>query len=100
MERNYVIVSNEHSYGDRVVFWGRRTLDDEKRSFGGYTTDLYACEVYTRQELEDYRKGMKNYYPFFDEIRRDDFYKHEEVLLTIEELISLGYKEMSVMTRT
>lgn len=39
-ERKYVIVSNEHDSWPRgaLLFWGRRTEDEEKRSFGGYTT--------------------------------------------------------------
>ena len=94
-----MIVSNEHSRGDFTIFWGRRTPDDAERSFGGYTRDLNSCEMYTREDLKKYRGNMVNHYPFFDEINPKDFYKHEEVLMTIDEMKAFGFKEMSIMIR-
>ena len=52
MKREYVIVSNRHQsrFPGCVLFWGYRTEDNEKRSFGGYTYGLDKCERYTLEE--------------------------------------------------
>lgn len=49
--REYVIVSFEHSGQSDLAFWGLLTDDKEKRSFSGYTFDLDSCERYTQDEI-------------------------------------------------
>ena len=40
-----------------------KTEDNEKRSFGGYTSDIDKCEMYTLKEIEE-----KNYrFPVYEE---------------------------------
>ena len=99
MNRDYVILSLEHSTSDYLIFWGRHTQDDEQRSFGGYTRDLNKCERYTRDELEQYRGGDRVHYPFFDELAKKDFWKQEEVLMTLDDLETMGFYEARVMMR-
>lgn len=58
-ERNLVAVSIKHTkyrwkFGMPMWLWGRRTKDDEKRSFGGYTQYPNNAEVYS---LEDWAKS-------------------------------------------
>lgn len=103
-DRKYVIVSNEHSAwpNGALLFWGRRTEDSQKRSFGGYTTRFDQCELYTREEIEEWRGGLKAQYPFFDEIQPlslSDFLKHNEVVCTLEDLKTLGYSLWNVVMR-
>lgn len=102
--RKYVIVSNEHTGWPRgaLLFWGRLTDDCEKRSFGGYTTRWDKCERYTREELEEYRKGSEQHYPFFDELNLNarPFLACSEVLCTLEELESIGYSVWTVICRS
>ncbi len=50
-DREYVIVSFEHSGQSDLAFWGSLTDDKEKRSFSGYTFDLDSCERYTQDEV-------------------------------------------------
>lgn len=102
MGRKYVIVCNEHRSWPTgtLLFWGEHTEDNQKRSFGGYTTRWDKCEKYTREELEKWRGAAKEHYPFFDEINPtsyNDFRKHNEVLCTMEELESIGFKLWSVV---
>lgn len=102
MERNYVIVCNEHRSWPTgtLLFWGEHTEDDQERSFGGYTTRWDKCEKYTREELERFRGGLKKQYPFFDEIwpgSQRTFKEYNEVLCTMENLESIGYKLWTVV---
>lgn len=58
-ERNLLAVSIKHTeykwaFGKPCVLWGNRTQDDEKRSFGGYTTNPYEAELYS---LEDWQNS-------------------------------------------
>lgn len=58
-ERNLVAVSIKHTeyrwkFGMPCCLWGRRTKDDEERSFGGYTQYPNNAEVYS---LEDWEKS-------------------------------------------
>lgn len=58
-KRKFVAVSIKHTiygwkFGMPCVLWGHRTKDDEKRSFGGYTTYPNNAEVYS---LEDWAKS-------------------------------------------
>lgn len=101
-ERKYVIVSNEHDAwpNGALLFWGRRTEDDQERSFGGYTTNFYQCERYTREEIEKWRGVRKAQYPFFDEVQpisRRSFKQYSEVICTLEDLESLGWKLWNVV---
>lgn len=69
LDRKYVIVSMCHkgiANGGALLFWGVRTEDDQKRSFGGYTSNLDTCEIYTKEEIVNssykfpfYKKGYK-----------------------------------------
>lgn len=58
-ERKYLAISIKHTtygwhFGDRCMLWGhRRTKDDEKRCFGGYTEDIHCAELYTVKEFVD-----------------------------------------------
>lgn len=99
--REYVIVCNEHKaiLPEALLFWGKLSEDDQERSFGGYTCDISKCERYTKQELEKWRGDLKEEYPFLDEIDRRTFYKHEEVFVTIEQLISLGFRQYTIMAK-
>lgn len=97
MERNYVIVCNERRSWPEgaLLFWGKHTKDDQKRSFDGYTTRFDRCEKYTREELERFRGPLKKQYPFFEEIgptSMTSFRKYNEVLCTMEDLESIGCK--------
>lgn len=99
-----MIVSNEYSAypNGALLFWGRRTEDGQKRSFGGYTTSFDQCELYTREEIEEWRDDLKAQYPFFDEIcptSPSDFRKHNEVVCTLEDLKTLGYSLWNVVMR-
>lgn len=103
-ERKYVIVCNEHKaiIKDALLFWGSLTDDSTgKRSFGGYTCQIDKCERYTRKELEKFRGDLKKEYPFFDELEKAiDFFKKDEVLISIEDLKEkMGYREFKIMTR-
>lgn len=102
-ERKYVIVCNEHKamLKDTLLFWGSLTDDNSKRSFGGYTCQIDKCERYTRQELEEWRGDLKKEYPFFDELKKaTDFFRSDEVLISIDDLKNkLRYRELLVMTR-
>jgi hypothetical protein len=99
MERNYVIVCNEHKalLPGTLLFWGERTEDSAERSYGGYTCQIDKCERYTHKELEVFRGKLKKEYPFFEEIKPGTFRSHGEVLISIEQLKKMGYREMHVM---
>ncbi len=94
-KRKYVIVCNEHSgmWRGALLFWGNRTQDGDKRSFGGYTSDVDKCELYSEKDLEEkgyhfskYHKGMT-----FEEFRQ-----HNDIAIEPECLSELGYKKMKV----
>lgn len=97
MDRKYVIVSNDTDNWPTgsLLFWGRRTPDNAKRrSFEGYTTSLDDCEMYTKDELIEFRKGYEKIYPFLDELEDTTipgFLKTRNVLCTIEDLESIGF---------
>lgn len=94
-ERKYVIVCNEHSamWNGALLFWGNRTEDGDKRSFGGYTSDINKCELYSEKDLEEngyhfskYHKGMT----------REEFRKHRDIAIEPDYLLELGYKKIEV----
>lgn len=64
MQREYVILCNKHKgiFNGACLFWGHKTEDNEKRSFGGYTSDIDNCEMYTLEEIE--KKGY--HFPIFN----------------------------------
>ena len=41
----------------------------------------------------------KSSIPFFDEIERSDFFEKNEVLITIQQLETLGFRRWTVLTR-
>ena len=101
--KKYMIVTKRHEgiVNNALLFWGHLTDDNEKRSFGGYTVDINKCEKYTREELEQFRKGRnddKNSMPFYDETDKPNYYiKHSDLLVTMEDLQKLGYRKFTVM---
>lgn len=57
-ERNLVAVSIKHTifgwkFGMPCWLWGRRTENDEKRSFSGYTQYPNVAEVYSLKEWQE-----------------------------------------------
>lgn len=60
-ERRYVLLSVKWCVNGSLVFWGTRTADKEKRSFGGYTNDLNQCERYTFDEANNERHTHHHY---------------------------------------
>lgn len=97
-ERKYVIVCNEHSgiWPGALLFWGHRTQDAEERSFGGYTSDIDGCELYSERDLKEkcyhfpkYREGMT----------WDEFRGYDDILIEPACLEKLGYKQMRVWYR-
>lgn len=101
MERNYVILAVERKsiVPGAATFWGKRTADDQRRNPRGYTCQIENCERFTREELEEWRKGCEEDFPFFDEVETKKLYQRDNVLLTIDQLKELGYKEYIVMRR-
>ena len=94
LDREYIIVCNEHKgvFAGALLFWGHKTEDNEKRSFGGYTSDIDKCEMYTLKEIREknyhfpvYEKGMSFY----------DFLKLDDVIITKTDL--LRFKELKTM---
>ena len=62
-ERNLVAISIKHTVGDRpngnkwkfgcpFVLWGRRTNDNDERSFSGYTYFLNEAELYALSDWD------------------------------------------------
>lgn len=88
-EREYVIVCNEHKglFAGCLLFWGERTADGEKRSFGGYTSNLDACERYTLEEVQEYC-------PYIPVVQED-----EKVLLSFIDCEDVAVKA-SVLTNS
>lgn len=92
-ERKYVIVCNEHSgnWPGVLLFWGHRTQDYENRSFGGYTSDIDSCELYSENEVKE--KGY--HFPRYCEgMTWEEFRGYDDVLIEPECLEKLGYKQM------
>ena len=96
MDRKYVIVCNKHKamWNGCLLFWGHLTDDEESRSFGGYTSDIEQCERYTLEEIQD-----EHYtFPVYDEdtMTRRDFLNCEDIVISILQLVKLGYGFMKV----
>lgn len=94
LDREYVIVCNEHKgmFAGALLFWGHKTEDNEKRSFGGYTSDIDNCEMYTLKEIEE-----KNYhFPIYnEEMSFYEFLKLDDVIIKKSDL--LKFKELRTM---
>lgn len=94
-ERKYVIACNEHSgnWPGVLLFWGHRTQDNESRSFGGYTSDIGGCELYSDREL----KESGYHFPRFREgMTLEEFREYEDVVIEPDHLEDLGYKQIKV----
>lgn len=63
MERIWVLASNKHRDNNLLQFWGKHTLDEDERSYGGYFTNFDKCEKYTTEEKE---KGFGREFPTLD----------------------------------
>lgn len=60
-DREYVLLSVKWTRGS-LMFWGGLTPDEsERRSFGGYTDDITACERYTYNEARKERIEFHDY---------------------------------------
>lgn len=92
-DREYVIVCNKHRgyWLGCLLFWGERTPDDEKRSFGGYTSNLNICERYTKSELENSHYN----FPFYKS--GDDWKKYENFAVRIDQFNELGLRQATVV---
>lgn len=91
MGREYVVVCNEHSgyFPGCLLFWGEYTPDNaERRSFGGYTSDLDKCERYTLNEIKN--SGFN--FPIYDgRMDKKSFLQHRDVAIKVAHLSRLGY---------
>lgn len=97
MERNYVVVCNRYKgIGGSLLFWGCLTKDEDKRSFGGYTSDFDGCEKYTLEEikLSDY-----NFPVFGEEVHSDNYRSYDDFAIEISRLKSLRYRPMMIYYR-
>jgi hypothetical protein len=94
-DRRYVIVCNEHSgmFRGTLLFWGSRTEEGQERSFGGYTSDIDNCEIYSENEVKE--KGY--YFPMYhDGMTWEEFRGYDDILIEPQYLEKLGYKQMRV----
>ena len=97
LKRNYVIVCNEHKgIAGSLLFWGTHSKDEEKRSFGGYTSDFNACEKYTLKEIED-----SNYsFPVYGKgVNHDNYRKVDDFVIEIKRLRVLDCRPMLIYYR-
>lgn len=97
MGRDYVIVCNRHKsiYGG-LLFWGLKTKDEEKRSFGGYTGDINSCERYT---LEEATNNGYNFPVYGKGCNHDNFKQFDDFIIEIKRLERLGYKPITIYAR-
>lgn len=90
-KREYVLVSWKWSWQNGyLLFWGKRTEDQEKRSYGGYTQDLDACEKYTKNELKD--KG----FPFWKSKSLLRLDKEKSYAVKLSDLYKFGTRQTVV----
>ena len=92
-ERKYVIVCNKHSgnWPGVLLFWGHRTQDGEKRSFGGYTSDMNECELYSERDLQ--AKSF-NFPQYHEGMTWEEFREYENIMIEPKYLEKLGYKQI------
>ena len=97
-DRKYVIVCNKSSgmWAGCMLFWGQLTRDDEKRSFGGYTTDVDKCERYTMEEIAGFSPAFAVWKPGMS---YKEFRECQDVVIEPETLPQLGLKTMRVWYR-
>ncbi|MDU7251347.1 MAG: hypothetical protein E6274_03250 [Clostridium sp.] len=94
MERRYVVICNRYrGIGGSLLFWGRHTKDNEKRSFGGYTSDFNGCEKYTLEEIE---QSGYNFPIYGQDAHHDNYKSFEDFAIEIKRLKILGYKPMTI----
>ena len=68
-DRLYVAISIKHTkdgwrYGNPCVLWGyRRTQDQEKRCFAGYTYYLKQAEIYSPNDFAEHGYSSENIKP-------------------------------------
>lgn len=93
--RKYVIVSNVHSGASsaNILFWGRLTADNEKRSFGGYTADIDSCERYTMDEIVAFSTKFAVYHLG---MTYEDFRKRRNIIIEPKDLGKLGLSTMRI----
>ena len=96
MNREYVIVCNRHVgvVKEALLFWGTYTADNEKRSFGGYTSDIERCEKYTLEEAKT--RGFPVYGTDF---HKKELQKQQDYIIKISELEELGFRKFTIMLR-
>lgn len=94
MNRNYVIVCNRYKgIGGGLLFWGTKTEDDNKRSFGSYTSDFNSCEKYTLNEID--KSGYK--FPVYGrDVNHDNFREVEDFAIDVKRLERLGHRPMLI----
>ena len=113
-DRRYVIVCNEHSgmFRGTLLFWGSRTEEGQERSFGGYTSDIDNCEIYSeneddrcdlagseteKREIQNEVKEKGYYFPMYhDGMTWEEFRGYDDILIEPQYLEKLGYKQMRV----
>ena len=95
--RNLFAISIKHSihgwrFGKPLVLWGtRKTSDDERRQFGGYSVYPNSAEVYSLQDWEN--SGYKCDWMKLDEPVKmcidlcKKYKKFDTVLITLEDYI-------------
>lgn len=97
MERKYVIICNRHkSIYNGLLFWGTRTKDDAKRSFGGYTSDINGCELYTLEEINN--SGYK-FNIYGKDCNHDNYKMFDDVVIEVKRIKSLGYRSITIYVR-
>lgn len=92
-KREYVIISSIYDslYGkDILLFWGKRTKDDEERSFVGYESDINKCEIYTEDEIKNSQFKFKKW------DKRKNYKKMGDFYIKISQLKELGCVERTM----
>lgn len=98
--RDYVIVCNRHrKKWEDLLFWGKYTNFEEKRRFGGYTSDLNKCERYTLTEIKTWRGYSSEHYIMFEDIDPAKFYDYPDIICTISQLESIGFQKATIMRK-
>ncbi|AEB77655.1 hypothetical protein ADU80_04855 [Clostridium botulinum] len=96
-KRKYVVISNRYKgIAGSLLFWGRHTKDNEKRSFGGYQSDFSKCEKYTLEEIKASRYGFPIY---GKEVHKDNYREFEDFAIEIKRLKTLGYRPITIYYR-
>lgn len=98
-ERNLVAISIKHTewrwkFGMPCWLWGRRTKDEEERSFGGYTQYPNNAEVYSLEEWQKSGYGAGDICKVDEPVHMEigfckKWKKYDTVLVPLDEYI--GY---------